>query len=126
MNLIVEITKDILCNVAYFLKSNLRNFASIISFAFPYCMYILGCEAESVLSLFSEYFVVLPIVVFAIVFYINSAADKLGTGNKIPVPKERFTEVDENGEVSVRNDRVEEIILYLADLEDWMERKHIL
>ena len=37
-----------------------------------------------------------------------------------------FTEVDDYGEVSIPNNRIQELILYLADLEDWLERKGLL
>ena len=33
---------------------------------------------------------------------------------------------DDYGEVSIPNNRIQELILYLADLEDWLERKGLL
>ena len=57
---------------------------------------------------------------------LRSYANKIGKGTTIPVPDKRFTEVDDYGEVSIPNNRIQELILYLADLEDWLERKGLL
>lgn len=41
----------------------------------------------------------------------------------IPVPYDRFTKVDyESGQVDVDYNRLQEMILYMADLEDWFAR----
>ena len=45
------------------------------------------------------------------------------SGKNIPVPYERFTNVDyENGKADVEQKRIQEMILYMADLEDWFDR----
>ena len=36
------------------------------------------------------------------------------------------TDKEEDGLVTVRQDRVQEMILYLADVEDWLERKGMM
>ena len=123
MNLLKEVLRDTWFGVAYFIRSNLRHIANIIEFALPYCMFYAGMNnnLNVVLALLG------PIIVFLGIHIIRSLADKLGTGNRIPpVPGKRFTQVDDDGEVSIENDRIQELILYLADLEDWMERKNIL
>lgn len=68
----------------------------------------------------------IPIVVFIMIYLVNSYANKIGKGITIPVPDKRFTEVDDDGEVSVENRRIQELLLYTADLEDWLERKGML
>ena len=113
--------------VDYFITSNLRNFAWILNFILPYLMYIIGQNVRATrgyLSVGGELFI--PVVFCVIIYVLRSYADKIGKGTNIPVPDKRFTEVDDYGEASIPNDRIQELILYLADLEDWLERKGLL
>jgi len=43
-----------------------------------------------------------------------------------PRPSERFTTEGDDGEVTVPVERVEEMLLYLCELEDWLDRKGLL
>lgn len=118
---------DIVRAVNYFITSNLRNFAWILNFILPYLMYIIGQNVYAKrghLSVGGEIF--LPVVFCVIIYVLRSYANKIGKGTTIPVPDKRFTEVDDYGEVSIPNSRIQELILYLADLEDWLERKGLL
>lgn len=127
LRITLAIIIDVVQAVHYFITNNLRNFAWILNFILPYVMYIIGqnvCAERGKIAFGGELFV--PIVFCIITYYIRSYANKIGKGNTIPVPEKRFTEVDDDGEVSVRNSRVQELILYLADLEDWFERKGLL
>lgn len=123
MRIILEIVKDTLRNISYFIESNLRSFAKILNFALPYVMYMLGQHTYKI-KLNEE--LLIPIVVFIMIYLVNSYANKIGKGITIPVPDKRFTEVDDDGEVSVENRRIQELLLYTADLEDWLERKGML
>lgn len=123
MRIILEIVKDTLRNIAYFIESNLRSFAKILNFALPYAMYMLGQRTYKI-KLNEE--LLIPIVVFIMIYLVNSYANKIGKGITIPVPDKRFTEVDDDGEVSIENKRIQELLLYTADLEDWLERKGML
>ena len=118
---------DVVRTVDYFITSNLRNFAWIFNFILPYLMYIIGQNVYATrgyLGVGSELFI--PIVFCMITYVLRSYANKIGKGTTIPVPDKRFTEVDDYGEVSIPNNRIQELILYLADLEDWFERKGLL
>lgn len=118
---------DVVRAVDYFITSNLRNFAWILNFILPYLMYIIGqnvCATRGYLGVGGELF--LPVVFCVITYVLRSYANKIGKGTTIPVPDKRFTEVDDDGEVSIPNNRIQELILYLADLEDWLERKGLL
>lgn len=113
--------------IDYFITSNLRNFAWILNFILPYLMYIVGQNvyaARGYLGVGGELF--LPIIFYMITYVLRSYANKIGKGTTIPVPEKRFTEVDDYGEVNIRQDRIQELILYVADLEDWLERKGLL
>ena len=66
----------------------------------------------------------LPFVFVIAGFVLKSYARVSGNDcSDIPVPYNRFTEVDyDSGQVDVENKRLQEMILYMADLEDWFDR----
>ena len=84
-------------------------------------MYLLGFNSK---EMGKEIFI--PVLVMFIVYFLRSLANKLGTGDIVPVPVKRFTIEGEDGEISIENNRIQELILYLADLEDYLERKGFL
>lgn len=127
LKITISIILDVCYALCYFIESNLRNFARILNLVLPYLMYLIGqyvYEDRGNFAIGSEIFI--PIIFCMIIYYIRSYANKIGKGTTIPIPNERFTEVDDDGEVSIENNRIQELILYLADLEDWLERKGLL
>ena len=125
--IIREVTIDFLHATAYFLTSNMRSFANFLSISCPYLMFFLGqyvCTGG--IKLAFSFYLFIPIIVVFVSYFLHSAANKTGKGNACPVPDRRFTSVSEDGEVSIENNRLQELLLYVADLEDWMERKNIL
>lgn len=127
LRIIVEITHETIINVGYFIESNLRNFATILNVLLPYMMYFIGqyiAVERGKVAIGGE--ILIPLFFTVIIFYFKSTANKLGKGTTIPLPDKRFTKVEEDGEITIENKRVQELILYLADLEDWMERKGLM
>lgn len=125
--IIYEITFDIMSGIGRFIKNNLRMFANILNLLMPYTMYFVGhyvCETFGYMELGEE--LLIPLGFMLVIYYLRSSANKLGKGITIPVPNERFTQVDEDGEVSMENRRIQELLLYTADLEDWLERRGLL
>lgn len=123
-NIMREVAEEAVHSVAYFAKHNVRHLGTLIELGTPYLMYVLGQR----LALDREMFAVggelfLPVCLWIIANFIKNVANKLNRGPRIPKPTERFTEVDEDGVVSVEQERLEEMLVYMADLEDWMERK---
>lgn len=119
-----DITKNIWYEVRYCVQINMRYAAVLFDIALPYIMYAAGQELAVMrggVHIGGEIF--LPVLCLALIYYLKEFANKTGKGNTIPIPDRRFTDVDEDGEASVENKRIQEMILYLADLEDWMERK---
>lgn len=125
--IIIEITLDAINNLMYFIKNNLVRFATLLNLILPYLMYCVGqyvANNRNEFAIGGEIFI--PLIFVVIIYYLKSTANKLRKGLTIPVPDKRFTSVDEDGEVTIENRRIQELILYLADLEDWLERKGIL
>lgn len=120
--ILFEVTADILRNAVYFIKNNLVTFANLLNIILPFMMYVLGLYDNNSATLKGF----IPIIFFLVIYYIKSMANKLGKGMTIPLPDKRFTEVDDEGEVTIENKRLQELLLYTADLEDWLERKGLL
>lgn len=126
-NIFLEVTMDALRNFTYFIKSNLITFANILNLLTPYVMYFVGqyvANDRNEIAIGGEVFIPLAFIVF--IYYLRSTANKIGKGMTVPIPDKRFTQVDDDGEVSIENKRIQELLLYVADLEDWLERKGLL
>lgn len=127
-----RITFDILVEAYFtiidFFGSNLRNVTIILRTGLPYYMWFLGAqlyEQRGRFAIGGEVFI--PLLVFIITYYTRQFANRIGKGERIPVPERRFTmEGEEDGEYTIETSRTEELILYVADLEDWLQRKGLL
>lgn len=122
-----DITMDVWYEVVYFVQMNMRYAAALAEIALPYGMYVLGQSvalSRGSIEVGGEIFI--PILCTVVIHYVKEFANKSGKGNTIPIPAKRFTEVDDDGEVSVDNKRLQELLLYVADLEDYMTRKRWL
>lgn len=127
LKIIAEITYEALCSIVYFVKNNLMAFANILNIIVPYAMYFIGQYVMTgKIKLIFGIELLIPLICGILIFYIKSTANKIGKGTTIPVPSKRFTKVEDDGEVSIENRRIQELILYVADLEDYLERKGIL
>ena len=97
--------------------------ANVISVIDPYAAMYIGAYMaiqRGYVGIGYEYLI--PVSVMFISGMLRGVANKLGKGITIPVPANRFTEVGSDGEVSIPVERSEELILYMADLEDWLEK----
>ena len=94
----------------------------------PYIMWYLCIDLYRIRGKFAvggEAFI--PLLMFAFIYYIRQFANRIGKGERIPVPDERFTEEgEEDGEYTVEVSRMEEMIIYMSKLEDWLHRKGLL
>ena len=125
MRILVAITVDALSTFMYFVESNLVTFANILSLILPYIMYFVGQHVcfirDSHFSVGGE--IAIPLIFIVVGYYLRSTANRIGKGITVPIPEKRFTSVSDDGEVTIENKRIQELLLYMADLEDWMERK---
>lgn len=127
IKIVVDITHDVLANIAYFVKSHLTNIASFINLLSPYVMLFVGqSTAIEAGKIHIGLELIIPLLFAIVTFYLKSIANKIGKGVDVPLPDRRFTQVDDDGEVSIENSRLQELLLYTADLEDWLERKGLM
>ena len=127
-SIIFAIVVELFLTILDVIGRNLRNLALVLQVGLPYLMWYLGVylyEERGEFAVGGEVFI--PLVIFLVIYFVRSFANHIGKGEKIPVPKKRFTQSgDDDGEVVVETSRTEEMILYLADLEDWLQRKGLL
>lgn len=69
--------------------------------------------------------VVVSCILVVCVKYIREVWYKLNrvTERGFPIPLQRFTERDENGFISIREEETQEAMLYLCDVEDYLKSK---
>lgn len=107
--------------------NTIKTIVSLYSLLFPYICLFVGqyCyEFRGKFAVGGEIF--LPALFFLLIEYSKRFLNKIGKGESIPVPASRFTEVNEDGEVTMEKERLSELMVYVSDLEDWMENKGIL
>lgn len=121
---LLDVTRELMYTARYTLVSNLYNAATAIDAICPYVMYLIGQEAAlRAGGMTYGWELIVPIGIGILVFYAKGVANRNNKGKSMPVPDTRFTEVSEDGEVSISQERLQELILYTADLEDWLVKR---
>lgn len=106
--------------VAYCLRllmKNLNNVAMIIQIVFPVW---LVCQNIEPLKAFIYSVAIVFILAYIRQLYTN--VQKHG-GKTIPIPKQRFTVLDEDGYIVIKNDNAGEAIQYLYELEEYLSNR---
>lgn len=96
---------------------SLSSLSKIIIWVTPIVMYWIGRGCIKF-----DVWIILPILLICIASIIRRVSNHMGVGETFPVPKERFTSVDEDGNPSVGVQRIHELILYVADVEEWLQK----
>lgn len=111
-----------------FMRSHTLQFSNVIFVVAPFaCMFIGSYVVYSRGGAFEvggE--LAIPFVLVTIGALLRGYANKVGKGTDCPVPQDRFTSEDEYGEVFVETSRLQEMILYVDDVENWLTRKGML
>lgn len=124
-----DTVKEGLSSVGAWFKDNTRYFSKLMILLGPALFMVagaavvkMGFENDLMVVLLFALAVLWPL--FAL--FLKGYSDRIGKGDIAPIPMKRFTDKEEDGLVTVRQDRVQEMILYLADVEDWLERKGMM
>lgn len=105
------------------LRRSMGGIARILLFLNPYIFGLLVWKSYEIRGYFAfggEWLV--PAIVSIVAWWLQAKASRLNYGDSIPVPRVRLTEVSPDDVVTVPRHRMQEMLLYLADLEDWLER----
>ena len=110
--------------LVYILQMSVFNIANVIELVMPYGMYLIGqyvCSYRESVHIGGE--ILVPILILLVTSTLKRYARMQGfVKSMLPVPRKRFTEVYDDGEVTVKQEDVQEMILYMADLEDYLQR----
>ena len=108
----------------YFISINIKYLIKLIDISIPYIYaYISILLYRERNNLIIGYEVLIPIIAYIILSVLNSFLNKINKGYDIPLPRERFTTLNDNGNISVDNSSINDIILYLYDLEEYLKSK---
>jgi hypothetical protein len=124
LNPIEEVIVEVVYAITFFLESNLYNFGLLIEIGTPYIMWYIGIitfQERGVFAVGGELF--LPIGLMTIASILKKSANKRGKGYQVPVARKRFTSEDEYGEISIAEEDIQEIIIYLNDIENYIEKR---
>lgn len=121
LRIAIQIIAELFIGFCQWFITSARAMATILNILLPYAMYFIGQNASH-----QRYELLIPLGILFIVYFLKQLGNKYGKGNTVPIPDKRFTSVDEEGEVSIAYDRTQELILYMADLEDYLERKGLM
>jgi hypothetical protein len=104
--------------IIYKVTHSLSPLSKLIIFVTPIIMYWIGRG-----QIKFDAWIILPIFLVCIASIIRRVSNRIGKGDTFPVPKEKFTSVDEDGNPSIEAQRIHELILYVADVEEWLQKK---
>lgn len=109
--------------IKYFVKSNMYVVSVLFGISLPLACFVvakLSLQVPVALQMF------LIVCVQFILYCAKWYASSIGKGQSVPIPAKRFTQVSEDGEVSIETSRVQEMMLYVADVEDYLERRGMM
>ena len=103
------------------IRKELGKIATVVQIAIPTASAMLKVSALEMLAIVC--------ITMIVVEYIKNVGNKLNNTTKsgFPVPTKTYTEIDENGFVSLKNaDEAPEAILYLNSVEQYIKGKGLL
>ena len=122
MKVLLECIKEMLQDVIRVLISNVYNFYKLLMFVCPYLMFYLGMN-----NIKASIALIVPVIVWIIASLVHRLANKNNKGDCVPVPRKRFTEVNEELDgYTINQEDINEIILYLGEVEDYLEKRRLL
>ena len=118
---------EIIYDMFYYLEKTICLWSTAVNLACPYCMWYVTVElynARGEFKVGGEIFI--PVLFIFISNVLRNLTVRRNLGNAIPVPRKRFTKEEGSGEYSIEEDRIQEMILYVADVEEYLSRKGML
>ncbi len=127
LEILKSVIREMFNTFIYVLSTGIFPMSKILVLILPYLMLLVGLMwyKDSGLSM-RIFFLVIPLLVNLLAYFLKSFANKIGKGETPPVPYKRFTSDDGDGEISVDHSRLQELILFVNDYEEWLERKGFL
>lgn len=120
--LLIEAFKELERSAGYAVSINIGYTGTVVKFAAYYGMAVLGMKYAIIPDRKGALLILLvPMFVQLFAFILCFAGEKMHPRKDLPIPLKRFTQASEDG-VTVDRDRLNELLLYVADVEDYLER----
>lgn len=106
-----------------FMRRNCNSFANVMVAVCPFLFLWLGIDGMAKRGYFAiggEWF--LGLFWILTIWALKSYARHVNRADNMPVPVERFTRLETDGSYSMAQDRIYELVLFMGDYEDWLER----
>lgn len=111
---------EMIMTMLFVIKSNLYSMLVIIELMSPFI--ILKISKSLGIDILNISMIALWLLIYLVIYILKRLVNKQSYGYEFPVPRKRFTSCDGVGEYSINNDDIQEVILYLADVEDFLEK----
>lgn len=117
MDILLSTLLELLLDIKYGFIESLDKIAIVIQVLIPVILSRVDCGIVIIL--------IVSILFTLSVRYIKEVSYKINnvTERGFPVPSKRYTNVDENGFIGVEEDLMQEAILYLFEVEEYIKRK---
>ena len=127
LEILKSVMREMFNTFLYVLSTGIYPMSRILVLILPYLMLVVGLMwyKDSGLSM-KIVFLIIPLLVNLLAYFLKSFVNRIGKGETPPVPNERFTSDNGDGEISVEHSRLQELILFVNDYEEWLERKGFL
>nr|DAP48961.1 MAG TPA: hypothetical protein [Caudoviricetes sp.] len=114
---LLQTLNELLATFKYGLIEELDKVAVLLQILIPIVIVSMNLSTTKML--------VVSCVLVVCVKYIREVGYKLNhvTERGFPIPLQRFTDRDENGFISIREEETQEAMLYLCDVEDYLKSK---
>lgn len=118
---VCDVMKESVNSVKYFIKYNIGGIGGVLELIIPYICVL--CDRNGMLSNWFL-FIVVPLVLLYSVYVMKKVNMVFHnrTVDNIPLPYKRFTFEDNEGTVMVDEKRLQELLLYVNELENELER----
>lgn len=104
--------------IMFYFKHGLNPLSNIVLFICPFLVLynymLLGNAKKSI---------ILAFLLMAISYGLKVVAEVKNVGKDLPIPYKRFTTDDEYNGITVNKDDLNDVIIYVNDLENWLERE---
>lgn len=114
----VKMFKKFKKEVLFFAKRNCNFFGKSILFLNPFV-------AIFIVYFFNDFCIAAAesLILYILGNFLKEIANQYNYGDDLPRPIERYTKIGKNGEVSVDYKKMHEIVLFLAEYEDYLEKR---
>lgn len=120
MKVLVETMKEMLSVIKYGIVEELDKIAVIVQIVFPVILvyFQMGVLQTLLLSMIFTF----------VIKYIKEVSYKLNNVNErgFPISNTRYTNVDDNGFISIKEELQQESVLYLYEIEEYLKKKGLL